>query len=712
MTPLERQIAFDIAMHVGHGLDMQPMLRESLSLMMRQLGCVIGGVFRLDATPDDSATPEPLHVIPRHSTSLPAMVEARGIIDKLLPGLPREACMPLETRAEDRLHLHLYALPHFGVLALIRPGTPLSLPLRRTLISIAQQLAQACLACDRFDAISSIQTELHAEKERAQVAMRSLGDGVITASPRGHIQLINPAAERLLGLRPGEALGQRLTAILEVRDEASGKRVSTLGAEAQLPTGRRVVLSSGTRSGALLEISASHMHDQAGRCTGTVLVLRDVTEEVQAKRTLEWEANHDMLTRLANRRAFERRLDSLFRSARSEHRQHALIVLDLDHFKVLNDSEGHAAGDELLRQIALLITTQVRAPDLAARLGGDEFALLLSDCPIGRAETIGRNIAEAIAQIRFYWGGRPHPISASIGVVGIDADTINAQEALSDADTACYAAKEKGRNQVQVFRPGDEDLLSRKESMGWITRLGHALENRLFTLVAQPIHPLDASSRWSEHYEILLRMTERGQVISPAQFIVAAERYHFMPRIDRWVIEETLDCMSRSSNRINVGINLSGQSLGDEKFPGFLRDALRESRIEPARLYFEITETAAIANLTRARDFIDEFRALGYRFALDDFGSGLSSFAYLKNLGVDMLKIDGAFVRNVDRDATDRVMVEAIARVGKVMGIPTIAEYVERDSIIDTLRDIGVDCVQGWAIGQPRALRDVLAPLH
>jgi diguanylate cyclase (GGDEF)-like protein/PAS domain S-box-containing protein len=723
MTPLERQIAFDIAMRVGRGLELEPMLRDSLSIMLRQLGCVAGGVFK--CRPDHPDTMVLLQHIPHHGTSLRLLEHARQRLlswtaEHEASAPPKELTLLVQDEEGDPLHLHLYSLPRFGTLALLRPGHPLSHPLRQSLIPIAEQLAQACLAHDRLHTIQAIQSELKLERERAQAALLALSDGVISLAPQGTIQLINPAAERLLGVTRQHVLGQHVADWIRVRDEFDGEPIDLtrlLGLDsdappAELARGRRVVLNHGPHAGSILELALSPIHAADMAQQGMVIVLRDISAEVEAKRTLEWEATHDMLTNLANRRAFERRLDQLFYNARMEGGRHALVVFDLDHFKVLNDSEGHAAGDELLRQIALLISTQTRTSDMVARLGGDEFALLLADCPLERAEILARNITDAMAKIRFYWGGRPHPVSVSAGIVGIDSQTASAQEALSDADTACYAAKEKGRNQVQVYRPGDADLSRRKATLAWITRLEHALSHRLFCLVAQPIRPITLTTE-QEHYEILLRLREAGsEIIGPVDFIAAAERYHLMSRIDRWVVEETLASLHRGPQHVSVAINLSGQTLADDGFSDFLHEKVRECGVAPQRLCFEITETAAISNLSRAQDFMREFRDRGFRFALDDFGSGLSSFAYLKNLPVDMLKIDGSFIRHVDHDATDRVMVEAIARVGKVMGIPTIAEYVERQEILTTLREIGVDYAQGWVVGRPRALGEILPALN
>lgn len=723
MTPLERQIAFDIAMRVGRGLELEAMLRDSLSIMLRQLGCVAGGVFKhLTDHPDALVL---LQHIPRHEGCLQLLERARQRwlswpVEHEASALPKEMTLLMQDEGATPLHLHIFSLPRFGVLTLLRPELPLSYPLRQALIPIAEQLAQACLAHDRLHTIQAIQSELQLERERAQATLLTLADGVITISSNGMIQLINPAAERLLGVTRQHVLGQPLIDWLKIRDEFDGERIDLpklLGLVPPSPStgrdsGRRVVLERGPHAGSILELAVSPIRATDPEQHGVVVVLRDISAEVEAQRTLEWEATHDMLTHLANRRAFERRLEQLFHSAHMEGRRHALIVFDLDHFKVLNDSEGHAAGDELLRQVALFINTQTRPFDIAARLGGDEFALLLADCPLERAETVARNITDAIAKIRFYWGGRPHPVSVSAGIVSIDAQTPSTGEALSDADTACYAAKEKGRNQVLVYRPGDADLSRRKATLAWITRLEHALCHRLFCLMAQPIRPITLTTE-QEHYEVLIRLREEGsEVIDPVDFIAAAERYHLMSRIDRWVVEETLASLSRGPQHISVAINLSGQTLADDGFGDFLHESVRECGVAPQRLCFEITETAAISNLSRAQDFMREFRAQGYRFALDDFGSGLSSFAYLKNLPVDMLKIDGSFIRHVDQDATDRVMVEAIARVGKVMGIPTIAEYVERPEILTTLREIGVDYAQGWMVGRPRALDDILLPLN
>ena len=424
---------------------------------------------------------------------------------------------------------------------------------------------------------------------------------------------------------------------------------------------------------------------------------------------LSWQASHDSLTGLLNRDGFDDGLRQAWESARREpDLRHCLLYLDLDQFKVVNDTSGHRAGDELLRQLAVRMRQVLRGSDMLARLGGDEFGVLLSHCDAAMGEMLGEKLRRMIEAYRFTWEGRVYLVGASIGLVEIDAHWSDTAQVMSAADAACYAAKDAGRNKVRRYRHGDEDVARRRGEMEWVGRLTRAMEENLLRLYYQPIVALGRNGM-PPHYELLIRLEDGEEPILPKAFIPAAERYQLMPQLDRWVIEQILDrgadnLIGLPSEASVLGINLSGASLSDARFQAFIREILREHADFAPRLCFEITETAAMSNLDSVLALIGDLKALGCHFALDDFGSGLSSFGYLQSLAVDYIKIDGAFVRDMAWNAVDAAMVEAIVKVARIMGIHTVAEYVEDDATAAALRALGVDYAQGNHFAEPRPL--------
>ena len=436
----------------------------------------------------------------------------------------------------------------------------------------------------------------------------------------------------------------------------------------------------------------------------------EVKERQRAARELSHQALHDALTGLSNRRAFEQRLAKMLEAAAGAAAQ-TLLYLDLDNFKVVNDTCGHAAGDELLRQLAELIAPKVRKDDLLARLGGDEFGILLEDCPEDNALRVARNLRSAINDFRFAWQEHRFAVSASIGLVPIQPGLDTMASALGAADIACHAAKEQGGNRIHVHQPGDSELARRQGEMQWVPRLQQALlENRLM-LFYQPIVHLAEPERIHGEILVRLRMPD-GSLVMPSAFIPAAERYHQMQQIDRWIVGNSFEAIKALRDvapvRPCVSINLSGQSIGDADFLEYVERQAQQTGVPLDCVCFEVTETAAIGNVGAARRFFTALKRRGCRFALDDFGSGLSSFAYLKTLPVDFLKIDGCFVRHLAEDPIDYAMVEAINRIGHVMGIETIAEFVEDEPILSRLRAIGVDYGQGYGLGKPMPFGEFL----
>jgi diguanylate cyclase (GGDEF)-like protein/PAS domain S-box-containing protein len=446
---------------------------------------------------------------------------------------------------------------------------------------------------------------------------------------------------------------------------------------------------------------------------------RDVTQARRLSMQLAYQATHDELTGLVNRREFERRLGRVLASANESGEHHALCYLDLDQFKIVNDTCGHAAGDELLRQLGRMLKSQVRSRDTLARLGGDEFALLLEHCSLAQAEIVANGFRAAIEGHEFAWQGKGFRVAASVGLVPIDGTHVCASDALRAADSACYLAKDSGRNRVHIYASNDTQIARREGEMNWVARINKALTEDRFRLHAQPIVAADAACRGAPRFELLVRMLgDDGTLTAPGAFLPAAERYGLASRIDRWVISHALTFLTCSHHRLpggsSVNINLSGQSLSDEDFFEYVVTELARHGLPEGQLCFEVTETAAISDLAGARKFMDMVRGHGCHFALDDFGTGLSSFAYLRDLPVDFVKIDGAFIRDIEHDPVAYSMVRSINDIGHVLGKRTIAEYVTSEAAARLLHEMGVDFLQGFGVGHPvpvETLRDtVLSP--
>jgi len=556
-----------------------------------------------------------------------------------------------------------------------------------------------------------LEESLFAEKELAQVTLQSIGDAVITTDAQGRVTYFNPIAERLTGWKTQEVQGVPFSTVFLIVDQVTREPVENPINKALLEE-EIVVLANNTiliaDDGTEYPIadSAAPIRDRKGQIIGAVIVFHDVTESRSLTRQLSWEASHDALTGLINRRRFEEYLVEAIASVKESNHQHALCYLDLDQFKVVNDTVGHIAGDELLRQITGLIQQGVRANDTLARLGGDEFGLLLTQCPLSQATQIAENLKDLVHQFRFIWNGNTFIVGVSIGVVAIDHTTQNLMELLGAADAACYAAKARGRNCVHIYRLDDGELIKQRGERQLVSKISRALETNSFSLYYQKIVSI-TSKPLVEHYEILLRMVdEDGKIVSPNEFIPAAERYGLITEIDCWVIKTFFSNYHKlpEKNVLSQGlytINLSGASISNNQFLRLLIEQFSRYQVPPQAIGFEITETAAIANFEQARYFMSELKKIGCCFALDDFGSGLSSFAYLINLPVDYLKIDGAFVKNISHNLISQALVEGFNRIAHAMNLETIAEFVEDDTILEKLREIGVDYAQGYGIARP-----------
>jgi diguanylate cyclase (GGDEF)-like protein/PAS domain S-box-containing protein len=552
---------------------------------------------------------------------------------------------------------------------------------------------------------------LFREKESAQITLQSIGDGVITTDQHSNVEYINPVAEELTGWKLEDAQGRSIDEIFRAFHEETCEPLENpmtvaIRRTRSIKSVRPMLLIRRDGNELYVESTAAPIRDGQGGMCGGVLVFHDVSESRELNRRLSYHASHDVLTGLVNRREFESRLERALKSAKARETSYAVCYIDLDQFKIINDTCGHSAGDALLGQVGALLKSKIRWRDTLARLGGDEFGLLLESCSLDEALRTAESLREAVRNFRFVWEERTFRLGASIGVVPIAAENEDVASILSAADSACAAAKEAGRNRVHSFEENDIDLMRRRREMQWAARINNALEESRFELFRQTILPLQRQDTGA-HYELLLRMRdENGKIVSPDNFIAAAERYGITPNIDRWVIENAFRWLvSEADERERLAlcsINLSGQSLGDDKFLPFVIDQFHRSGIDATKICFEITETAAVASFSQANRFIQALKELGCKFALDDFGTGLSSFGYLKHFPVDFLKIDGSFVKEILHDPIDREMVRSINEIGHLTGKQTIAEFAENQEIIQMLRGLGVDYAQGYGVSQPQ----------
>ena len=558
---------------------------------------------------------------------------------------------------------------------------------------------------------------LFQEKERAQVTLASIADGVIRTDPDGLIDYLNPVAQKLTGWNLAEAYGRSVSDLYHVVDATTGKRLLN-PVERCLQEKRNVVYPGDRylvhRKGNQFAIhdSAAPIHSRNGKLLGAILVFKDLSQLRRVEREMLHLASHDPITGLINRREFEGRLTEAIHSAQTERRSHALCYLDLDRFKLVNDTAGHAAGDQMIQQIAPVISKSLRERDALARLGGDEFGILLEDCTTEGAQALIKDVAQAVRGFRFSWEDRIYTTTFSGGLVPIDATSPDVAAVMSAADAACHVAKETGGDRTHVYQAGDTALAERYGEMQWISRIHKAFDEQRFFLYRQHIEPLVPSDDEPRLTELFVRIrSEDGEMIEPGHFIPAAEKFGLISAIDRWVLRTTLGRLAAANGSAmnqRYAVNVSGQSLSEVGFLDFVVEQFEMTRVPPRRLHFEITETTAIADLPNALRFISVLKEMGCRFVLDDFGKGLSSFSYLKNLPVDYLKIDGEFVRNLTADPIQEALVNSIHEIGQVMGLRTIAESVEDKETLEALKRIGVDYVQGYYFSKPELLEPLV----
>jgi diguanylate cyclase (GGDEF)-like protein/PAS domain S-box-containing protein len=573
--------------------------------------------------------------------------------------------------------------------------------------------------------VTRTENALQNEKELAQVTLHSIGDGVITTDAQERVEYLNPIAEHYTGWSTEQARGRPLAEVFRVADERAGRQpdfqsMAPGSAGQDAPEAVSVQLLDRSGHECPIRYSQAPIRSRDGSTVGTIVVFHDISQIRAMAQQLIWQASHDALTGLVNRREFERRLSDLIDTARSKDREHALMFMDLDNFKAVNDTCGHAAGDELLRQLTAVMMTGMRGSDTLARLGGDEFGALLESCPPEQAVRIANAMRETIREFRFVWENKTFSVGVSIGLVPIAGDSSelnNVNAVLSAADACCYEAKNKGRDRVQVYRPQDRDLSDKHSELQLVSQINRAFELGNFRLFRQRIAPLAAGAEHAPQYEILVRMLDSaGNLLPPTAFMPAAERYNLLTSIERWIISSLVEFLHREWKADAIphapgasgyyAVNLSGASINDKSFPDFLRNLLTRYQLPPGLLCFEITETTAISNLNKAAELMHEMKGLGCRLSLDDFGTGMSSFAYLKYLPVDYLKIAGMFVTDMATDPMDHAIVDSINRISHILGMRTVAESVEDAATLEKITALGIDYAQGYFIAEPEELAE------
>ncbi len=543
--------------------------------------------------------------------------------------------------------------------------------------------------------------------------LHSVNDGIVATGMNLEILFMNPIAAEMSGWTEDEARGKAAQVILSLIEP----RGLTPVLPESLPEGghpsffRDVVMKNRHGRTYIVDGSITKIHQAENETEGYVLAFRDISELKRMSATIDYQASHDGLTGLSNREEFSLKLSELLEELKRSGGRHTLIELDVDRFKVVNDTCGSMAGDELLRQVASFIQSLTQRHDFAARLGGDEFAVILRDCTLDDALHVAKRLQDAVQAHKFIWQKSLFPITLSIGLVPLNQEDEDIHAVLAAADDACYIAKEEGGNRISVFKRSEEKYVQRRGQMEWIGKINEALEQSRFRLWFQPLEPLDPVAPAPAKLEILLRMENAdGSIAGPNSFIPSAERYGLMPTLDRWVLENTVKAWLRLKeagdplmNRVFC-VNLSGPTLLDEAFVEFVTLTFREYGVSPRSFCFEITETAAIQNLSYASRFMSRLKDDGFTFSLDDFGSGFSSFNYLKNLPVDYLKIDGSIVQTIDESLVNYTMVDSINSMGHVIGLKTVGEYARNDGVVERLRRIGVDYAQGYALAEPHPL--------
>jgi diguanylate cyclase (GGDEF)-like protein/PAS domain S-box-containing protein len=585
--------------------------------------------------------------------------------------------------------------------------------------TVIESAGEAALLLTALEMLPGITLERPASKPRAMVTLDAMGESVITVDIDGHIDYVNQSASNLLGGNFDQLVGKSFPDVATLVDEADRHTLGdpvrkALVTGGRVTMGRRAVLvpanGGAERS---VEISVTPLRVDDKEIAGVVLVLHDTSEMRGLTRQMTYQASHDALTGLVNRREFERRVQEAMDMAQSGDAAHALCYLDLDRFKAVNDTCGHTAGDNMLREVASLIKDAVRDSDTVGRIGGDEFALLLVGCPLEKARQIADDVVRSVNDYRFVWKDKIFNIGVSIGLVEIGRDGGTLEDLMNSADSACYVAKKQGGLHVHVYSAREEASARHSGEIHWLQKLQGALRDNKFELYYQPIVHARAGGSHGPALEVFVRL-EADSASPPTEFIRAAERYRLMPLVDRWVVQAVLAALGRGGLRLptgrSVAINIAGQTLADSTFLEFVVECFDHTGANPADICFEVTESSVVANLDHARRFIEVLHGMGCEFALDDFGSGISSFSTLRTLPMDYLKIDGSFINNLAADTVNQAMVAAMIELSRSLNFRIVAEQVESQESLETVTGMGIDFVQGFVIGRPQPLSMVPVP--
>ena len=633
-----------------------------------------------------------------HLTALPWRHE--------IPGLRELVCQAIDRRES------LHRLLHLGDRVWQLHTSPF--------VDGTDRVSGAVLVFTDTSELHATQERIRQEMERAQITLESIGDGVIRVGLDGSIEYLNPVAAAMLEWPVAEAQGRALEELFTPAGEQPnplGKTALQLLGSGQVASRPDLDCRMQVRSGRQLHLSYSigPTTDRDGVMNGAVIAFRDMTDHQEALSRMSWMSSHDDLTGAVNRREMERRLATALNAIQQGRKREAVFLyLDLDQFKVVNDSCGHLAGDELLKNVTRLLRQHTRHRDTVARLGGDEFGVLLEGCVLAEAELVAEKIRTAIEEFRFRWKDRIFRLGISIGIVALTPDSGQISDVLANADAACYAAKSRGRNHIQVHTPDDEELNRQRADLHWVSEITDAMDNGRLRIYMHEIRAIDGAS--PPHWEALLRMHDRdGRLMLPGAFLPAAERYGLIQRIDMWVIDTLFAALHEHrpafspASHPHVNVNLSGGSFSDTRVADHVHRRLQAFSVDPTRVAFEITETAAISNLATAKQFIQQIKSLGCRIALDDFGSGMSSLTYLKELDIDYVKIDGSFIHDIESNNLSQAIVRAIVDIARLLGIRTVAEFATTQSIVERLCELGICGVQGQAVGDPVPLEAFLA---
>ncbi len=623
----------------------------------------------------------------------------------------------VDSVSSNDMHSYFYSIKNVGYVIFERYKNELHKNLVQALIPIVERLGYACISCyqhkqlisnNQISEISEIKLRL--ERSKLQTTLNAISNGVITLNRELEILYMNPRAKSFLEISGNEYKDKNINDYFKLFDtEDKNNDITTMFFEylsikgvwenvmpLNLITNSEKVLS--------IEINAKGVVNNSGDISSYVIVIQDITHTLKIENELKWQATHDPLTHLLNRRGFESHLQRVV--YRNNTSNHVLLFLDLDRFKIVNDVCGHQAGDLLLQQVSEIISIDIRATDVLSRLGGDEFGIILHDCTLEYALDLAERIKQNVAKFRFSWETSLFSVGVSIGVSNIDKLTTDVDKIMSQADMACYAAKENGRNQVYLADYDLEDTEEKKTNTNFVSLVNSAIEEDRLMLYGQIIEPTSPDSDEKPHIEVLLRMKDDGKIIPPDAFLPIAERYGKIRDIDLWVINKSIEYL-KGNKDFHININLSGVTLSDVNALKEIVETVELNPKEAGSICFEITETAIITNLDRCISFINDLKALGCSFALDDFGSGLSSFSYLKHLPVKYLKIDGSFIKDICNNETDAIVVSSIHQTAKALSIKTVAEYVSNESIYNAVKDIGIDFVQGYNIGKPCPLAEL-----